>query len=50
MFLSCLGSLADCPEGDAIAEPSVFLLSHMARFITSHILHVSGGVELGYRR
>jgi enoyl-[acyl-carrier-protein] reductase (NADH) len=27
----------------------VFLLSDKARFITGHILHVSGGAEIGYR-
>jgi hypothetical protein len=28
----------------------VFLLSSKARFITGHIMHISGGAELGYRR
>ena len=49
-YLDDIHPLADCPEGDVIADPSVFLLSDMARFITGHILHVSGGAELGYRR
>lgn len=49
-YLDDIHPLGDCPEGDAIADPCVFLLSDMARFITGHILHVSGGAELGYRR
>jgi len=32
-----------------IADACVFLLSDLARFITGHILPVSGGAELGYR-
>jgi len=42
--------LGPCPEGDVIADPCVFLLSDMARFITGCILPVSGGAELGYKR
>ena len=38
-----------CPEGDVIADASVFLLSPAARFVTGCILPVSGGAELGYR-
>jgi len=49
-YLDEIHPLGYCPEGDAIADPCVFLLSDMARFITGHILHVSGGAELGYRR
>lgn len=49
-YLNDIHPLGDCPEGDAIADPCVFLLSDMARFITGHILHVSGGAEIGYRR
>lgn len=48
-YLDNIHPLGDCPEGDAIADPCVFLLSDMARFITGHILNVSGGAELGYR-
>jgi meso-butanediol dehydrogenase/(S,S)-butanediol dehydrogenase/diacetyl reductase len=33
-----------------ISDACVFLLSEKARFITGHIMHVSGGAELGYRR
>ena len=33
-----------------IADACVFLLSESARFITGHILAVSGGAELGNRR
>ena len=49
-YLDDIHPLGDCPEGDVIADPCVFLLSDMARFITGHILHVSGGAEIGYRR
>ena len=48
-YLDDIHPLGNCPEGDAIADPCVFLISHMARFITGHILHVSGGAEIGYR-
>ena len=43
-------ALGYCPEGDVLADASVLLLSNEARFITGHIMHVSGGAELGYRR
>jgi meso-butanediol dehydrogenase / (S,S)-butanediol dehydrogenase / diacetyl reductase len=49
-YLDEIHPLGPCPEGDVIADACVFLLSHRARFITGHILHVSGGAELGYRR
>ena len=42
--------LGACPEGDVIADAAVFLLSAEARFVTGHLMHVSGGAELGYRR
>ena len=35
---------------DDLADACVFLLSDKARFITGHIMHVTGGAELGYRR
>lgn len=49
-YLDDIHPLGPCPEGDVIADPCVFLISEMARFITGHILHVSGGAEIGYRR
>jgi meso-butanediol dehydrogenase/(S,S)-butanediol dehydrogenase/diacetyl reductase len=49
-YLDDIHPLGYCPEADAIADASVFLLSHQARFVTGHIMHVSGGAELGYRR
>ncbi|NWK56174.1 SDR family oxidoreductase [Verrucomicrobiaceae bacterium N1E253] len=49
-YLDDIHPLGNCPEGDVIADPCVFLLSKMARFITGHILHVGGGAEIGYRR
>jgi NAD(P)-dependent dehydrogenase (short-subunit alcohol dehydrogenase family) len=49
-YLDEIHPLGPCPEGDVIADACVFLLSPRARFITGHILHVSGGAELGYRR
>jgi meso-butanediol dehydrogenase/(S,S)-butanediol dehydrogenase/diacetyl reductase len=49
-YLDAIHPLGNCPEGDVIADACVFLLSEKARFITGHIMHVSGGAELGYRR
>lgn len=49
-YLDEIHPLGYCPEGDVIADASVFLVSEEARFVTGHILHVSGGAELGYRR
>ena len=49
-YLAEIHPLGYCPEGDAIADACVFLISDKARFITGHLLHVSGGAELGYRR
>lgn len=49
-YLDDIHPLGRCPEGDVIADASVFLLSDKARFITGCIQHVSGGAELGYRR
>jgi meso-butanediol dehydrogenase / (S,S)-butanediol dehydrogenase / diacetyl reductase len=49
-YLNDIHPLGYCPGGDAIADACVFLLSNKARFITGHIMHVSGGAELGYRR
>ncbi len=49
-YLNSIHALGYCPEGDVIADAAVFLLSSDSRFITGHILHVSGGAELGYRR
>jgi meso-butanediol dehydrogenase/(S,S)-butanediol dehydrogenase/diacetyl reductase len=49
-YLDEIHPLGYCPDGDAIADACVFLISEKARFITGHIMHVSGGAELGYRR
>lgn len=49
-YLNDIHPLGPCPEGDVIADACVFLVSERARFITGHIMHVSGGAELGYRR
>jgi meso-butanediol dehydrogenase/(S,S)-butanediol dehydrogenase/diacetyl reductase len=49
-YLAEIHPLGYCPEGDAIADACVYLLSDKARFVTGHIMHVSGGAELGYRR
>jgi len=49
-YLDEIHALGYCPEGDVIADACVYLLSNMARFVTGHIMHVSGGAELGYRR
>ena len=48
-YLDEIHPLGYCPDGDAIADACVFLLSDRARFVTGHIMHVSGGAELGYR-
>lgn len=49
-YLDDIHPLGNCPEGDVIADACVFLISAKARFITGHIMHVSGGAEIGYRR
>ena len=49
-YLDAIHPIGYCPEGDVIADACVFLLSDKARFVTGHIMHVSGGAELGYRR
>jgi NAD(P)-dependent dehydrogenase (short-subunit alcohol dehydrogenase family) len=49
-YLDQIHPLGYCPEGAAIADACVYLLSHRARFVTGHLMHVSGGAELGYRR
>lgn len=49
-YLNEIHPLGYCPGGDAIADACVFLISDKARFITGHLMHVSGGAELGYRR
>lgn len=49
-YLDEIHPLGYCPEGDVIASASLFLISDDAKFITGHIMHVSGGAELGYRR
>jgi NAD(P)-dependent dehydrogenase (short-subunit alcohol dehydrogenase family) len=48
--LAQMHPLGYCPEGDVIADAAVFLISDRARFVTGHIMHVSGGAEIGYRR
>jgi meso-butanediol dehydrogenase/(S,S)-butanediol dehydrogenase/diacetyl reductase len=49
-YLNAIHPLGYCPESTVIADACVFLLSDKARFITGHIMHVTGGAELGYRR
>jgi NAD(P)-dependent dehydrogenase (short-subunit alcohol dehydrogenase family) len=49
-YLDEIHPLGYCPDGDVIADACVFFLSEKARFITGHIMHVSGGAEIGYRR
>jgi meso-butanediol dehydrogenase / (S,S)-butanediol dehydrogenase / diacetyl reductase len=49
-YLNTIHPLGYCPEGNVVADAAVFLVSEKARFITGHLLHVSGGAELGYRR
>lgn len=49
-YVNKLHPLGPCPNGDVIADACVFLMSHMARFMTGCILPVGGGAELGYRK
>jgi meso-butanediol dehydrogenase/(S,S)-butanediol dehydrogenase/diacetyl reductase len=49
-YLDHIHALGYCPEGDVVADACIFLVSDKARFITGHIMPVSGGAELGYRR
>jgi len=49
-YLEEIHPLGYCPESAVIADACVFLISEKARFVTGHIMHVSGGAELGYRR
>jgi NAD(P)-dependent dehydrogenase (short-subunit alcohol dehydrogenase family) len=49
-YLDDIHPLGYCPDGDVIADACVFLISSKARFISGHIMHVSGGAEIGYRK
>ena len=49
-YLDAIHPLGPCPEGDVVADAALFLLSDQARFMTGHLMHLSGGAELGYRR
>jgi NAD(P)-dependent dehydrogenase (short-subunit alcohol dehydrogenase family) len=49
-YLDEIHPLGYCPESLVIADACVFLISDKARFITGHLMHISGGAELGYRR
>ena len=49
-YLDDIHPLGYCPEGDVIVDACVFLISNKARFITGHIMHVSGGAEISYKR
>jgi NAD(P)-dependent dehydrogenase (short-subunit alcohol dehydrogenase family) len=49
-YLDEIHPLGYCPECQVVADACVFLLSDKARFITGHLMNVSGGAELGYRR
>lgn len=48
-YLDRLPALGYCPESDEIAPAAVFLCSEGAKFVTGHVMHVSGGSEVGYR-
>lgn len=48
-YMNAIHPLGYCPDGDVVADACVFLASDKARFITGHIMPVSGGAELGYR-
>jgi meso-butanediol dehydrogenase / (S,S)-butanediol dehydrogenase / diacetyl reductase len=49
-YLNQIHAMGYCPQADVIADASAFLISSRASFITGHIMHVSGGAELGYRK
>jgi len=49
-YLDGIHPLGYCPESSVIADACVFMISSKARFITGHLMNVSGGAELGYRR
>ncbi|HSY18230.1 MAG TPA: SDR family oxidoreductase [Candidatus Acidoferrales bacterium] len=49
-YLDEIHPLGYCPESSVIADACVFLISNKARFITGHLMNVTGGAELGYRR
>jgi len=48
-YLNRIHALGYCPETDEISPAAVFLCSDEASFITGHILHVSGGSEVGHK-
>jgi NAD(P)-dependent dehydrogenase (short-subunit alcohol dehydrogenase family) len=48
-YLDRLSSLGYCPEAEELAPAAVFLCSEDARYVTGHVMHVSGGSEVGYR-
>jgi len=47
-YLNQIHALGYCPAPDEIAIAAAFLCSDEARFITGHIMPVSGGSECGY--
>ena len=49
-YLNDIHPLDYCPEGDVVAGAFVLSLSEKACFVTGHVMHVSGGAEIGYRR
>lgn len=49
-YLDDIHPLGYCPESSVVADACVFLISNKAHFITGHLMHITGGAELGYRR
>ncbi len=47
-YLKHIHALGYCPEADEIASVAAFLCSDEAKFVTGHVMHVSGGSECGY--
>ncbi|MBI5688676.1 MAG: SDR family oxidoreductase [Verrucomicrobia bacterium] len=47
-YLNQIHALGYCPDPDEIAIAAAFLCSDEAKFITGHLLPVSGGSECGY--
>jgi len=48
-YLKRIHALGYCAEPEEIANAALFLCSPEASFVTGHIMHVSGGSEIGYK-
>jgi meso-butanediol dehydrogenase / (S,S)-butanediol dehydrogenase / diacetyl reductase len=48
-YLKRIHALGYCANPEEIANAALFLCSPEASFVTGHIMHVSGGSEIGYK-